>query len=85
MILGVEWLAKLGEITLNSGELIIWGDPTLERRVVELESLLKMSEVETWESREQEQEDKGERKLMEEQKEEMGRVLEQYEGCFRKP
>ncbi|KOM49767.1 hypothetical protein LR48_Vigan08g059400 [Vigna angularis] len=59
VILGVEWLAKLGEVTLNWGQLTmayvqagrrmtIKGDPTLTRRLVEPAALLKMKEVEIW-------------------------------------
>ncbi|KOM58401.1 hypothetical protein LR48_Vigan11g143500 [Vigna angularis] len=59
VILGVEWLAKLGEVTLNWGKLTmvfdqagrnvtIKGDPTLTRRLVEPEALFKMKEVEAW-------------------------------------
>lgn len=59
MILGVQWLAKLGEITLNVREstmvfkhagrrVVIRGDPTLKKRVVGPKKLLKLSEVETW-------------------------------------
>lgn len=56
LILGVNWLAKLGKVTLNCGELmmafkqrdkrvVIKGDPTLAKKLVELEALLKMKEV----------------------------------------
>lgn len=59
VILGVEWLAKLGEVTLNWRELTmvfeqggrkrtIKGDPTLARRVVEPKALFRMKEVEAW-------------------------------------
>ncbi|XP_052728288.1 uncharacterized protein LOC108338275 [Vigna angularis] len=59
MILGVEWLAKLGEITLNWREstmafdhagkrVVVKGDPKLDKRVVEPEKLMKLSEVEVW-------------------------------------
>lgn len=57
MILGVEWLAKLGEITVDWGKstMSFWQgekkrtitrDPRLERRVIEPEHLLKLEEME---------------------------------------
>ncbi|XP_052723768.1 uncharacterized protein LOC128193723 [Vigna angularis] len=59
VILGVEWLAKLGEVVINWGQLTmayvqagrqmtIKGDPTLTRSLVEPAALLKMKEVEVW-------------------------------------
>ncbi|XP_052725999.1 uncharacterized protein LOC128194435 [Vigna angularis] len=58
VILGVEWLAKLGEVTVDwrvltmkyrqgDKRITVQGDPTLERRVVGPEALKKIDEVAT--------------------------------------
>lgn len=55
---GVDWLAKLGEVVTNWGnltmafrqggeEMTIRGDPTLAREIIAPEALLKITEVET--------------------------------------
>lgn len=59
VILGVEWLEKLGEVTVDWRELTmkyrqgdkritLKGDPTLERRVVGPQALQKIDEVAVW-------------------------------------
>lgn len=59
VILGVAWLAKLGEVMINWGEttmvyylegkrIRIRGDPTLSRQLVEPKSLLKLTDAESW-------------------------------------
>ncbi|XP_052734051.1 uncharacterized protein LOC128196609 [Vigna angularis] len=58
VILGVDWLAKLGEVVINWGkltmsfkqggrEVIIRGDPTLAQEVIAPAAMLKITEVET--------------------------------------
>lgn len=57
LILGVSWLASLGEVKINwsklttsfaqgEREVMIRGDPTLARKVVAPEALLKETEIE---------------------------------------
>lgn len=92
-------VGEVGEITLNWGELtmsfkqgeetmVIRGDPALEKRVVEPETLLKMSEVETWalvwslESIKPRRDDTGAVGLTREQKEELEQVLEDHKEVF---
>ncbi|KOM56297.1 hypothetical protein LR48_Vigan10g218900 [Vigna angularis] len=95
VILGVTWLASLGEIKVDWGQLImkveIKGDPTLTRRVVNPEALLKEKEIETmtlvWSLSQAE--------LMEGETEESGlthneevglrQILSDFEGVFKDP
>lgn len=102
VILGIEWLTKLKGITLDWGKstmtfqqprkkITIRGDPTLERRVVKPEHLLKLSEVNSralvWslEGKEANRENDEEKGLTKEQKEDMERLLGQYTGVFQEP
>lgn len=59
IILGVEWMEKLGEVLIDWSQLTmvlhqegkkvkVRGDPTLERKVVEPRALLKMGDAEAW-------------------------------------
>ncbi|XP_047176306.1 uncharacterized protein LOC124843572 [Vigna umbellata] len=59
VILGVEWLAKLGEVMINWKEMtmgynlegkkvMIQGDPALPRQLVEPQALLKLTDAESW-------------------------------------
>ncbi|WVZ17654.1 hypothetical protein V8G54_010636 [Vigna mungo] len=59
VILGIEWLKKLGEVTVDWGKLTmvyrqggkkitLRGDPTLEHKVVGPEAFLKINNVEAW-------------------------------------
>lgn len=59
VILRVEWLAKLGEVMINwrtmtmgynmeGKRVLIQGDPSLSRQLVEPQALLKISDAESW-------------------------------------
>lgn len=59
VILGVEWLEKLGKVTVDWGtltmvyrqgkkEVTVKGDPTLERKMVGPRGLSKIDKVEAW-------------------------------------
>ncbi|KOM50008.1 hypothetical protein LR48_Vigan08g083500 [Vigna angularis] len=102
VILGVEWLEKLGEVTLDWSKLTmayhqlgrkvrIQGDPTLERKMVEPEALLKMVEAEMWlliwECGYLESKEGGEKcqLLTESQGRELELLLSKYEKVFADP
>jgi len=98
VILGVEWLASLGEVKVNwntltmsfnvAGKVVnIQGDPTLTKRIVTPQALLKETEIEAislvWElgltSHEEEEGGKG---LSAKQQEELEEVLQEHKIIF---
>ncbi|WVZ14471.1 hypothetical protein V8G54_012037 [Vigna mungo] len=102
LILGVSWLATLGEVKTNwktltmrfnqdAREVRIQGHPTLTKRVITPEALLKETEIEVvsvvWNmgyTKLEERVDDGE-KLQPEQQAELEEILEDFEDIFQEP